>query len=61
MIKRIFDKRLQCKLRYNVAVDLLIHLDLIVQDILIAELLDLQIALNMRPLFFYCNIIMSFA
>ena len=50
MIKRILDKRLQCKLRYNVAVDLLIHLDLIVQNILIAELLDLQIALNMLSL-----------
>ena len=61
VVERVFPQRLQRQLRQDAAAQLRLDVNFIAKNIPVAHLLDLQIALNMRPLFFHCNIIMSFA
>ena len=51
MVEGIFHKRLQGKLKYAVFFQGLIQRHFIIQDILVADFLDLQITLNMAHLF----------
>ena len=51
VVQRIFHQRLQCDLGYPAGVQFFRHADFILENILIAHLLDFQIAAHMLKLF----------